>query len=279
MTSRTQNTVGGLLMIGLMALTASAADVRLNEADVLRAVAKVVREQKTQLEKYREGLRSLTPAANQTAPTPAELLPVLRELATYNSQLGVAGWNDQAHRLAVEINKPLPVYWNTYRGNSFVEIVDTYIPDNHGDADLADLEFFVKQHLISFEDWVQNKGLAELLPEDFYSAHQLMEIDLDGMNTRDGKSIIKSMIRLAAAYNRLYQNEETRSLALQLHKTYFQQPIFTGWQRTVTVKELRSQYGMASYTTPFSTDELKARYGVSQEEAETLHAFFSHYHD
>ncbi len=273
-----QNAVSVLLFMGVMSLTVSAADFRYRGEDVRYKVTQIISQQKTQLEKYREGLLSLTPTDKST-PTQGELLPILHELVSYNSQLDVTGWNEQAHQLAAEINKPLMIYWNKHRGNGFIEIVDTYIPDNHGDAALAKLEFLVKKNLISFEDWVQNKGLADMLPDDFHFAEAEMRIMLATLHSRDAQSIVRSLVNVAAAYNQLYQDENTRPLALQLYKTYFRQPIATGWQRTVTVKELRSQYGMATYTTPFSADELKNRYAVSQEEAETLYAFFSHYYN
>lgn len=279
MTSRIQNAVSGLLVVAMMALTASATNIFPDEKNIQRTITKVVDKQKSQLQKYREGLLSLVPSVGQSFPTQEELLPILHELVSYKSQLTGTDWNENTHRLATEINAPLKIYWNKYRGNSFVEIVDTYISDNHGDAELASLEFLVKKNLISFEDWVQNKGLADMLPNDFILAQRDMELALYNMPTRDGSSIVKSFVDLAAAYNRLYQNAETRPLALQLYKTYFRQPIAAGWQRTVTVKELRSRYGMKNYMEPFSTDELKTRYGVSQKEAETLHAFFLNYHN
>ena len=98
------------------------------------------------------------------------------------------------------------------------------------------------------------------------------------MSSRDGNAIVKNLTGVAKEYNKLYQDEQTRPLALQLQDVYFRQPIRTGWQKTVTMDELYRRYGMKTYVKAFSAPELQSRYGVSLQEAETLHAFFVHYH-
>lgn len=274
-----QNAISGLLLISVTALTASAAVPGSNEVKIQRAVEKSVLEQKTPLQKYREQLQALTPAANQGKPSQEELLPVLNELAAYNSQLSfLANWDETSYRLAQELNQPVKVYWNMYRGNSLIEIIDTYIPDNHGNKELAKLEFLVKKNLLSYKDWLENKALTDQLPDDFVFEQVRLEIALVAMSKREAKDIVKNLVGLANQYNKLYQNEQTRHVALQLHETYFRQPIRTGWDKTVTVDELRRQYGMETYTEPFSVESLQNKYGVSTEEAEALHAFLAHYH-
>ena len=279
MISFTKNTVNSLLLLGLMASTVPSYASQTGQINVQTAVEKAVVQQKTSLQKYREQLQALTPADNQTAPTQEDLLPILRELATYNAQLSYfADWNEQSYLLAQEMNKPVSVYWNRYRGNSLVEILDTYIHDNHGDVEISKLEFLVKKNLISYKNWLENKALYDILPYDFVAVQAQMEISLANMTTRDATGILRNMVSFAGEYNKLYQQDKTRHIALQLHEVYFRQPIRTGWNKTVTVKELRSRYGMRTYDEAFSAEELASLYDLTEQEAETLHAFFAHYY-
>ena len=258
--------------------------VLLDIQQIERAIQQAAQAQQTPLEKYREQLLALQPAENQDTPTVQELLPILHGLVAYNMQLSSSRkWEEQLHDLAEDINRPVRVYWNTFRGNSFIEILDAYIPDNHGDKLLAKLEYLVKRNLQSAEEVEQIKTLNKTLPVSFAGAYNQLKFDLADLSTRDTATILRHLVPVAQEYNKLYRAQDARALALQLHEAYFRQPLRTGFDRVISIEEIRYTYGLyqeenESYIKLLPAQELVARYNLTQEEAETLGEFFAHYY-
>ena len=249
-------------------------DTLLNER-VSRQVERLSLVYQSPLEVYQEKISHLQ------NPQGENLLPILRELVPYNEVFAGSQTQSVKHALAKNLNAPVMVPWNTYRGNGLIEIFDKYVPDSHGDKDLADLEFYVKKYTMSPEDIRSGQRLLEALPAEFAQAYTRLDIFLGRMSQKDPKTIVALLAGLAEEYNKLY--EDNHALAVQLYKAFFKFPLRTGWNKTTSVDELRRAYGAlflggGDYVQIFSESELMQRYGITAKEAKAFYTFCKNYY-
>lgn len=249
-------------------------DTVLNER-ISRQVEHLNRVYQSPLEVYQEKISHLQD------PQGENLLPILRELIPYNEVFAGSQPSSVKHALAKNLNAPVIVPWNTYRGNGLIEIFDKYVPENHGDKDLADLEFYVKKYTLSAEDIRSGQRLLEALPAEFAQAYTRLDIFLGRMSQKDPKTIVALLAGLAEEYNKLY--EDNHALAVQLYKAFFKFPLRTGWNKTTSVDELRLSYGAlflggGDYVQILSESELMQRYGITDKEAHAFYTFCKNYY-
>lgn len=115
------------------------------------------------------------------------------------------------------------------------------MPDNHGNKEIAELEFNLKQSLVSAEEEREGARVFSFAPHEFFSAYVQLEWAIGKMEKKDAKQIVTLLAQLGEQYNKLYANN--KKLALQFHKTLFKSPIRAGWDRTTTVERLHIEYG------------------------------------
>lgn len=237
--------------------------------------------QQTPLQKYQAKLMEIKHPETETA----AVLDALRELTAYNKRLSreVAARSMDAGQKMIEpkympstivkdLLAPAPVGWNDYRGYPLVEVIDRYVPDNHGDAQIAELEYKVKTLLCPvfniYEDALKQVHPSLLLGfMDMYTTVREMKI-------KDPKQIVRQLVKLSRAYNEYYAQD--RAGALRVKANLFELPLRTGWDRTVTIRGLYQAYALYEISEGYilrDVEDLTERYGISEQEAKELNEY------
>lgn len=279
------------LTVGLLTVVIAsvAAQAQVNEASraflseqVARQAVQTQEEHQTPLEKYQAKLLQIKHPETETQ----AVLDALRELTAYNQDLsyeiGLRAVNtgkfskvmDYTPRPEIQtIFAPSPVGWNDYRGYPLVEILDRYVPENHGDAYIADLEYKVKTLLTPMVD----ERSVENLPTPLIAAFMDIHTGVQKMETKDLKKIAHWLAKLSATYNEFYAQNKYQ--ALDVKWGLFELPLRTGWDKTVSVKNLYKMCGLIEYSEGYfvrTVEDLQARYGLSKAEAEAMNEYLQH---
>lgn len=267
-------------LLGSLPLHAGQVSVEQAATQVVRAAAAVAGKitEETPYAKYKRGV------AEVTEPTYEALRPLLKELSAFNTYFEVASEEDGA-RIAAVLNEPVQVGWNNYRPVPLKEILDSYLPQENQDADVAALEYYMHLNLLSaaqresievFED-LGNKEMKQ-----FRKTYQKFVSNLEGMPSYDANALTKEYLKVIHAYNKL--NETLPSATKFVKSSAFINPIKGGWGRTVTVAQLRRDLaenkvlGGGDGVTFYTAKQLQQRYDISDAETEMLLRFVKEYY-
>lgn len=209
----------------------------------------------------------------------APLLQALHILTAYNPMFAAPQEEGVLTGLASDINKPVMIPWNTYRGNGVIEILDTYIPASHGDKALADLEYYLKTYTASQRTLVYGRAMLNNLPQKTQKAYNAFLQQLANQQTYSEKEILHAFATFIPAYNALHQKdvELTRGLTDSLFKV----PFKTGWDKTTSVYELLHRLGFREYAggdyyevrTP---ETLQEDFNADAQDAQLFASFVAH---
>ncbi len=233
-------------------------------------------QEQTPLQKYQEKMAALS------TPSSEEILVALQELTVYNEGLSKKGTVAQMRELAEKLNAPAKVGWNTYRGYPLVEIFDRFVPDNHGNQEIAYLEFNLKRMLVPAEQEEEGYNLLFMpVAQALEETYKELDISLILMEKKNPERIVHLLAQVGKAYHQIY--EADKEVALGLSKTLFTFPLRTGWDRATSVVELVKTYGLierggGDYYEKRTAQNLQEVYRVSEQEAEELAYFILHFH-
>ena len=212
----------------------------------------------------------------------AALMEALEYVTAYEQSFVLASSTEEIRALAKKLNGPLPVPWNTYRGNSLIEIFDNYVPDNHGKPSLTLIEYYVKLYTLP-EDTIRLAHQREgQLPEYFMQASRALGKEIFLMQKKNTKQIVELLASLAEQYNKLHAQD--KDMAGTLWKHFFKMPMPTGWQKVTSVDQLRTKYllfiaGAGDYVRSYTVEELVEKYQITPEQAEQIVNFSTHYYN
>lgn len=210
----------------------------------------------------------------------AALMQALDFLTGYD-KVFLANSPEENRALAKRLNGPLAVPWNTYRGNSLIEIFDNYVPDNHDNPALTLVEYLVKFYTLP-EDLVRVAHAREVqLPGYFMDAEKTLRKEVYLMKSKNDKQIVELLAALAEQYNELYAQD--KDIAAGLWKHFFKMPMPTGWDKVTSVDQLRTRYllfiaGAGDYVRSYNVEELTEKYGITVEQAKHIVDFNTTYY-
>jgi len=226
---------------------------------------------------FNQRIQKVTDPETQTS----ALLEALSALTTYNEVFESVKDVSLLRELAFKLEGPVAVPWNTYRGNGLKEIFDEYVPNSHGDKKLAKLEYYVKYHTTSLEILNQANMVTRSLPANFKKSYTKLTTALANQTTRDNKALIGTVVAFIPAYNELAAKDPV--LAKSLKKSIFSVPLQTGWDKSLSVRDLVFELGLrveagGDYIYVRSAKQLAEDFNASPEEAALLIPFVNALH-
>lgn len=208
-------------------------------------------------------------------PAAEPLLTVLQPLTAYNQVFETEKDLNTLRSLAAKLEGPIAVPWNTYRGNGLKEIFDTYIPNSHGNKDLAQLEYYVKFYTLPTKTHNQTYLVSKTLPEYFVQSYHQLTAQLATTSKRNDKELLKQIVAFIPAYNSLIVQDPI--VANELLSSLFDMPVQTGWDRTFSLKDLAFQLGLDDEYSEGrdvrTAEQLQRKLGATQAEAELFEPF------
>ena len=206
-----------------------------------------------------------------------KLMDALRLLLPYEKLFSEAESPEEIRALA----KNLMVPWNTYRGNSLIEIFDEYVPDYHGEPVLTLLEFYVKLYTMPAKTVRLAHQNERDLPVKFMDAERTLRRELHVMSPKDSKRIVEVLASFAQQYNELYKQDKDK--ASSLSENLFKMPIPTAWERITSIIQLRRKYllfvdGGGDFVRSYTIEELVEKYGITTKQAEQIAKFNAHFY-
>jgi len=202
------------------------------------------------------------------------LMDAMQILTNYNQTFETEKDTQQLRKLAAKLEGPIAVPWNTYRGNGLKEIFDNYIPNSHGNKQLAQLEYYVKFYTLSQEIHKRTYLISKIVPADFMQTYNELKNTLAAQTQRNDKELVKAFVYFASAYNQLASQDAI--VAQEVKDSLFKMPIQTGWDRTFSLKELVYQLGVKNEgdgVTPLSAEQIQRATGVNASDAEAFVSF------
>lgn len=242
----------------------------------LRNVETVVQQQRVQaavqaLKDYRTELSQLS------EPQSEAILGVIEKLTVYNAAFAQTGNEGAKYDLASELNSPVKVKWNTYRGNALIEIFDTYVDNSHGNKAVADLEYYIKLYTLPRLTVRHAAVVGKEFSSTFNKAYGKFQQDLLNIKSYSVAEIAKAVVSFGKVYNSVYNQKGFDKVSV-LHDTSFVLPNKTGWDKSVSVKDLLGELGI-EYSAGWddlryrSTQEVAEMYNLSEQDADVLTTF------
>ena len=208
-------------------------------------------------------------------PQAAPLMETLQLLTAYNQIFETETDTIVLRRWAAKLEGPIAVPWNTYRGNGLKEIFDNYIPNSHGNRQLAQLEYYVKFFTLPQKAHDRTYLVSKILPSQFMQSYTKLTDQLAAQHKRNNKELVKMLAQFIPAYNKL--TEQDPILAQELKESLFLMPIQTGWDRTFSVQDLVFQLGLNDVHSEgravSTAEQIQDETGVDLTDAQLLASF------
>ncbi len=258
-------TLTELVMLSTPLLAQNAVSPAVDNA-LARAVAQYQQEQ-TPLDVFKQQLQAIK------NPHAEILLQALETLVSYNELFKSTSDEAALRKLAAQLEGPHAVPWNTYRGNGLKEIFDNYIPKHHHHQQIADLEYYVKRHTLSYQFIEQNHLVQKALPDFFQNAYAQLEKQLQDKNCTDNQALW-SLILFGEQYAQLQQQDPIVAKAVK--SSLFRMPIKAGWDRTTTIRALTLELGTVPNSegyTLLSVPTLQRKYHLTEPDAQQFAQF------
>lgn len=232
------------------------------ENTLIRAVAQ---EETSPLAQFQQKIKEVQHPAAQP------VMEALEMLTPYNKTFETEQDKSALRVLAAKLEGPIAVPWNTYRGNGLKEIFDRYVPNGHGNKEIAKLEYYVKFHTLPTAITDQSHIVSKALPQTFLTAYKRLTNALTQQTAMDEKQLIHIFAQFSIAYNKLSAQDPV--LAKSLKNSLLSLPIQTGWDRTHSAKDLIYQLGIKELTEGYlfrSAEEIHDTWNVPPAEAEAF---------